>query len=158
MFAIETAKEFFDKVKQDRDALNGDIADSGRAINCILSSYHLHEWVWANWLKKKCPFKLRGKLIRDKEAFLGWLDKNCPHFSVLQELANGSKHCRPVHSTGKVSGYGMGPYGIGPYGAPYLLIDLGSHLAGDERYLVVSTTLNQIVEFWENIFTEHDIA
>jgi len=45
MFAITNAAEFFAKVKDDLAALEEKIDDSGRAMNCILSAFHLHEWV-----------------------------------------------------------------------------------------------------------------
>jgi hypothetical protein len=118
MFSIDTPTDFLNKVKRDRDALDQDISDAGLALNCVLSSYHLHEWVWARWLKGKAPYKIGATIIRNKGDFTAWLDSNCPHFALLQDLANGSKHCRPVHSTQKIAGFGMGPYGIGPWGAP----------------------------------------
>jgi hypothetical protein len=99
MFAIETATEFLEKVKSDLASLEADIADLGRAMNCILSGYHLHEWVWAHWLKAEAPRLIRGTMIRSRSDFVEWLAENSPHFELLQELASGSKHCSPVHST-----------------------------------------------------------
>lgn len=93
----------------------------------------------------------------NKREFIEWLDTNSPNFELLQKLANGTKHCTPVHSTNKVAGYGQGPYGIGPYGAPYLLIDLGDSVDNAKRYLVASTILGEIVQFWEIFFTDKEI-
>jgi hypothetical protein len=158
MFSIETPTDFFRKVEKNLEALDRDIADAGLALNCVPSSYHLHEWVWARWLKDKAPCKLDGTIIRDKRDFVAWLEKNCPHFTVVQELANGTKHCRPVHSTKKIAGYGMGPYGIGPWGAPYLLVDLGDSLPNHERYLVASDVLRAVVAFWKKFFMENAVV
>jgi hypothetical protein len=158
MFAITNATEFFAKVKQDLAALEASIDDSGRAMNCILSTYHLHEWVWAYLLKPATPRKLGTVMIHDKSSFVAWLEAACPHFALLQQLTNGTKHCAPVHSTSKIAGYGMGPYGIGPYGAPYLLIDLGAESSGAHRWLVASDMLREIVTFWEQFFEQHDLT
>ena len=48
---------------------------------------------------------------KDKREFITWLETNCPHFALVQELANSTKHCRPVHSTDHIQVYGRGPYG-----------------------------------------------
>ena len=55
MFAIADAFAFFTHAKQNLAALEEDIANSSRAMNCILSAYHLHEWVWAHSLKRVAP-------------------------------------------------------------------------------------------------------
>jgi hypothetical protein len=159
VFAITTTKEFLQKVVQDFEALGKKIDDSSLAINCILSSYHLHEWVWTNELKGRSPVTIGSDVIQTKADFVAWLDTHCPHFSLIQELANGTKHCRPVvYGTEQVAGYGRGPYGIGPYGMPYLLIDLGSHLPGDQRYLVASEMLRGVIEFWSKFFEDQKLT
>lgn len=155
MFSIVTATDFLRKVEQDWKMLEADFANPGLAINCILSSYHLHEWLWARQLKDKNPRKLNEQVLRDKDAFVAWLEANCPHFNLLQELANGSKHCAPVHPTDHVEGYGQGPFGVGPFDKAYLLIDLGDDLPGESRYLVATDVLQAIVKFWQNLFVEN---
>lgn len=157
MFAITNAEEFFAKVRADLAALEEKIDDSGRAMNCILSAYHLHEWVWARLLKASTPRTLGNMVVNDKSSFVAWLETACPHFLVLQQLANGTKHCAPVHSTKKIEGYGMGPYGIGPFGASYLLIDLGAEIAGSARWLVASDMLRKIVDFWNEFFEQYSL-
>ena len=136
MFGITSAYQFFKKACEDYERVERDIADPGAALNCILSFYHLHEWVWARWLKLRPDVQVMlGIRRRKKGEFTDWLDAKCPHFGLLQELANGTKHCRPVHSTQHVKGFGRGPFGFGPFGAPYLLIDLGDEHPPAERYL-----------------------
>jgi hypothetical protein len=126
-------------------------------MNCVLSSYHIHEWVWARWLKAEAPVEVRGTLIRDKNSFVTWLANKSPHFELVQQLANGAKHCLSVHSTQAISGWGRGPYGVGPYGAPYLLIDLGETLPPAHRYLVASDVIGDVVAFWREFFAEESI-
>lgn len=158
MFGITSAHRFFQKVREDYTHVEADISDSSAAMNCILSLYHLHEWVWARWLKQRHDVQAKLGVRRKKGEFNAWLDANCPHFTLLQELANGAKHCRPVHPTEHVAGYGRGPYGIGPFSAPYLLIDLGPAKPPAERYLVASTVLQAIMDFWTGFFAKHGVA
>ncbi len=158
MFGITSAYRFFEKARADYANVQADIADPGAALNCILSLYHLHEWVWARWLKRRIDVQTKLGIRRNKSAFIAWLDENCPQFGLLQELANGTKHCRPVHSTAQIEGYGRGPYGIGPYGAPYLLIDLGEEHDPTERYLVASDVLKLIMEFWIAFFDTYGVV
>ena len=49
----------------------------------------------------------------------------------------------------------MGPYGIGPFGASYLLIDLGAEKALEDRWLVASDMLREIVDFWNQFFEQY---
>lgn len=92
---------------------------------------------------------------KDKASFVSWLEKDCPHFLTLQELANGTKHCVPVNSTSTIAGYGMGPYGIGPFGKSYLLIDLGEQVPVLQRWLVATDMLRTIVDFWNQFFEQY---
>lgn len=158
MFGITSAYRFFEKARADYANVQADIANPDAAMNCILSLYHLHEWVWARWLKPRPDVQTRLGIRRDKSDFIAWLDANCPQFGLLQELANGTKHCRPVHSTAQIEGYGRGPYDIGPYDAPYLLIDLGEGHDPAERYLVASDVLKVIVEFWIGFFATYGVV
>jgi len=155
IFAIQSAGDFLGKLEGDVALLMEDVADSGLAMNGILAAYHIHEWLWAGWLKPKAPVPVRGTMIRNKEDLRSWLDKDCPHFKVIQDLANGSKHCRPVaYGASEVSGYGRGPYGVGPFGTPYLLIDLGTDHPPAARWLVAHSLLTAVAEFWRGLFNE----
>lgn len=146
VFAITTAKEYREKTEADLAALRSAIDNSSHAINAVTSAYHLHEWLWADVLKSRCPTKIEGVTINKKADFISWLDKNCPHFQLIQSLTNGSKHAYPVHSGGRIAGYGKGPYGIGPFDAPYLLIDLGAE-NNSGPYLVASDVIEAASEF-----------
>ncbi|MFN3836540.1 MAG: hypothetical protein ACK4MI_02385 [Brevundimonas sp.] len=154
MFGITTATDFRAKAARDNAALQAEIENADLAINATLSAYHLHEWVWRLVLKPIKPALVRGTALRAKDDWVEWLDANCPHFGLLQELANGSKHCLPVAAAVQVEGFGEGPYGIGPYGLPYLLIDLGEEIAVDQRWLVANTILQEVNDFWTDLATE----
>jgi hypothetical protein len=148
VFAITSARAYREKVEEDLAALMMDIASSGRAINAVTSTYHLHEWLWADVLKSSSPYTLGTVIITKKTDFVAWLDSNCPHFGLVQALTSGSKHAFPVHSGGKIEGFGMGPFGVGPWDAPYLLIDLGED--APERYLMASEVIKDAGSFMVN--------
>ena len=154
MFGIVTATDFRAKTGRDNAALQSDFANADLMINAVLSAYHLHEWVWRLVLKPGKPVGIRGEMLRSKAEWVAWLARNCPHFSLLQDLANGSKHCLPVDGTGKVSGYGSGPFGIGPDGMAYLLLDLGEELSPERRWLVGHRVIAEINEFWVELGKE----
>ncbi len=152
VFAIRNAREFREKVEEDLVELGKDIANSSRAMNAVLSTYHLHEWLWSHVLKPKKPMILGATTITCKDDFVAWLDQNCPHFTLLQALANGSKHAIPVNGS-QISGFDQGPFGVGPYGSPYLLIDLGPSV--HNRYLVASVVICEAAEFMVNFAKNH---
>lgn len=127
MFSITSARDFFNKVTDDLALVQMDNANVSCALNCMLSSYHLHEWVWAKWLKPLTPRQIDGTIIRSQQDFIAWLETHCPHFNLIQDLANGSKHCRAVAQvTERIEGYGAGPFGVGPLSEAYLLVDMGA--------------------------------
>lgn len=140
MFGIVTAADYRKKVEADLANLRNDPADGRAAMTAVVSLYHMHEWLWAKWLKNRKPVELDGTTINSKTDLLRSLDANCPHFKLIQQLANGAKHAFYVDAGGRIAGYGSGPYGIGPFGKAYLLIDLGKG-KGTDRYLVASTVI-----------------
>ena len=91
MFDITNSLGFYKKLLADVADLQ-EHPDSARlAVNCAVTAYHLHEWVWGDWLKTDhAAWKKLG--IRDKKGFLDWLDAHAPWFQTVQMLANGSKH------------------------------------------------------------------
>jgi hypothetical protein len=155
MFDISNSQDFYVVVKQDFDEFSENQQSSRRAIHCVISAYHLHEWIWGDWLGKDfLTWKVLG--IRDKESFLAWIDRECPRFSTIQALANGSKHFirNQEFETQKIGGYGGGPYGFGPYGSGYLLIDYGEE-AVEQRYLTALELLEGVVRFWREFFERY---
>jgi hypothetical protein len=154
VFGIVTAADFKAKAGRDNAALQSDFANADLMINAVLSAYHLHEWVWRLVLKPMKPIQIRGEMLRSKADWVAWLACNCPYFELVQDLANGSKHCLPVDGTGKIAGFGSGPFGIGPYGRSYLLIDLGEELGSDRRWLVGHQVVAEINKFWVDLGKE----
>ena len=154
MFDIITSRDFLSKLEADYADFKAHPDSPRHALNCIITAYHLHEWIWGDWLK--ADFVTWSKLsIRDKETFRGWLLDEWTGFVVVENLANGAKHFvrKTSAETQRVAGYGCGPYGVGPYGQPYLLIDYGADKS--ERWQTAEQLLNDAVTFWRRFFDAH---
>lgn len=154
MFDVESSADFYAMVVADFHEFHTEPQSARRAMHCAISAYHLHEWVWADWLKRNKS--RRDELaIQSREEFLRWIVRQSPWFEVIQSIANGSKHFsgRDIE-TSKVGGYGMGPYGIGGYGTSYLLVDLGEGI-GEARFQPAAHLLEVVVRFWRDFFRTH---
>ncbi len=159
MFEIKTARDFLKKAQQDLLELQKDNTNGGKAINAILSLYHVREWLWSNHLVPTKTVSIRGASIKNESDFIKFLNATCPHFQLIRELANGSKHCvlrksRSKATTSKSSGFGMGGYGVGPYGTTYLMIDLGTGLGTAQRFLTPHKALFDVYDFWDGLYNE----
>ena len=155
MFDIINSRAFYAKLVADFDDFMKEPYSARLALNCAITAYHLHEWVWGDWLKSDyAVWKVLG--IRDKDTFLAWIDRVCPWFPAVQDLANGAKHFvrDQGFQTMRVGGYGEGPYGVGPYGQGYLLIDYGEG-AGEHRWQPAAHLLEVVVRFWREFFDKY---
>ena len=152
MFDIVSCRDFHDKLNADFDDFIKEPTSARLALNCIITAYHLHEWIWGDWLKTDhAAWKLLG--IKDKSSFVAWIERECPGFSTVQDLANGAKHFNRNQDvqTSHVRGYGMGPYGVGPFGRSYLLIDYGED-AAEQRWKTATELIESVVKFWNGFF------
>jgi hypothetical protein len=118
----------------------------------VITAYHLHEWIWGDWLKADYATWQRIGL-RDLASFREWLTTAWPGFQTAEALTNGAKHFTQAPVTERIAGYGEGPYGIGPYGEPYLLIDHGSSAAA-QRWQTAEQLLDEGVAFWKDFFAD----
>jgi hypothetical protein len=164
MFDMTTSRDFLWKLEADFDDFMEEPHSARLAVNCALTAYHLHEWVWGDWLKADyATWKSLG--IRDKESFLAWIDKACPWFSTIQELANGTKHFGAPSFTTEFAV--SPPYVYGepatewdegspkPYvadgGKGHLLIDFGPG-TGSHRWQTAGMLIDAVVRFWREFF------
>jgi hypothetical protein len=154
MFDIITARDFLAKLEADYADFKEQPDSARLALNCIITAYHLHEWVWGDWLKT--DYVIWQKLgIRDKDSFKKWIAANWSGFETAEALTNGIKHFRvqpPV--TDRIVGYGSGPYGVGPCGKPYLLVDYGED-ANAQRWQTAEQLLEGAVFFWQGFFRDN---
>jgi hypothetical protein len=51
MFDIITHRDSHAKLKADFDDFANEEDSARLALNCAITAYHLHEWVWGDWLK-----------------------------------------------------------------------------------------------------------
>lgn len=125
MFDIITSRDFLAKLEADHADFKAQPDSTRHALNCVITAYHLHEWIWGDWLKTDyATWQKFG--VHDLESFREWLRTAWPGFQTAEALTNGAKHFTQAPVTERVACYGEGPYGVGPYGKPYLLIDHGS--------------------------------
>lgn len=151
MFDPLSCRDFYAMLVEDFDDFMAAPHSARRAWHCAITAYHLHEWVWGDWLKRNQP--MRDALrVNSRTDFLNWIERHCVWFLFIQQLATGAKHfvrtpgSQPIHV-----GYGQGPYGLGPYGQGYLMLDFGEE-AGDERWQTAATYLEVVVRFWRDFF------
>jgi hypothetical protein len=156
MFSIVTARDFLQKAEEDLVELRKDAINAGKAMNAVLSLYHVHDWLWANHLEPTKVNLIHGATIKSKTEFVQWLDSACTNFKVVQGLATATKHCilNKSNHTAKVEGFGKGRYGAGPYGTSYLVIDLGEELSPPQRFLMPHQVLSDMMSFWKKLFDE----
>jgi len=157
MFDIQTARDFYALLVQDFDEFVEEPHSARRAMHCAISAYHLHEWVWGDWLSKyQAARDALGLTGRKKDQFLQWIDQHCVWFVFVQDLANGTKHFsrEAALETLLVQGYGEGGFGMGPFGKGYLVIDLGED-AAEQRWLPAAHLLEVVVRFWRDFFRKY---
>lgn len=118
-----------------------------RAFAAILALNHVPDW-----LQYKLTSAQRQKLglsdLRVGEQVKEDFSPRNPDLMRVREIANGFKHLRPVHSTQKIDGYGLGPFGIGPFGGAYLLIDLGADKPSTDRWDVGLSLCQRMLAWW----------
>jgi len=53
MFDIKTADDFYAVLVADFDDFMDEPHSGRRALHCAITAYHLHEWVWGDWLRRR---------------------------------------------------------------------------------------------------------
>ncbi len=156
MFDIITSRDFLKKLEADYLDFKAHPDSARLALNCIITAYHLHEWVWGDWLEGNDEVRNELGIGVEIKDFRSWLTTNWPGFEVLRKLTNGTKHFKREESdkTRRIAGYGVGPYGAGPYGHPYLLIDYVD-ISGSERWQTAEDLIGEAVAFWQGFFQTH---
>ena len=53
-FAIKTATDFLHKLRDEQaDFVARDCLSERHALNAVMTAYHLHEWVWGDFAKRR---------------------------------------------------------------------------------------------------------
>ncbi|WP_234050991.1 MULTISPECIES: hypothetical protein [unclassified Xanthobacter] len=169
MFDIRTARDFLDKLEADFADYQKEPASARLALNCAITAFHLHEWVWGDWLKKGHA-TCKALKIKEKKDFLRWIDTACVWFPTIQELTNGAKHF------GHPKSFDSHRASSAPFlfdnaeaaldegnsddprpfvtGEEYLLIDFGPD-AAEYRWQPASRLFNAVVRFWRQFFAQY---
>lgn len=174
MFDLRTSRDFYVMLVEDFDDFMAEPHSARRALHCAITAYHLHEWVWGDWLKSDSAVK-QTLGIEDLKSFRVWLDSTYPWFSIVQNLTNGTKHfardegfqtlvVRAVPFSLDIVGAGLDE---GAFGGPLLnegsakqdsegrlLIDFGE-AAGEHRWLPAAHLLDSVVRFWRDFFKKY---
>jgi hypothetical protein len=91
MFDIRTSRDFYAMLVEDFDDYVAEPHSTRRALHCAITAYHLHEWVWGDWLKKDLAIQ-KELGINSKKAFEDWVGGACAWFPDIRDLVNGTKH------------------------------------------------------------------
>src|SRR6516164_927661 len=115
MFDITTSRDFLGKLKADFEDFTREPHSARLALNCAITAYHLHEWVWGDWLQG--DYSIWRELgIRDLETFRDWINGACPWFETVRELSGGAKHFAST-DTFKTERLGAPPFMLDALGA-----------------------------------------
>jgi hypothetical protein len=154
MFNIENSRNFYEKLLEDLADFQDNPHSARHAINCAITAYHMHEWVWGDWLKT--DYATWQKLgIRDKETFLAWVDQNEPWFRSIQDLCNGSKHFdRSASGKTKASG-GVDSAAFDEGAFDTLRLEIEADVLDKKEWIDADILLETVVKFWRNFFLEH---
>jgi hypothetical protein len=82
-FNITNAKEFLGKLHEEQKDFIASRCLSGRhALNAIITAYHLHEWVWGEWLQNHHDLR-KAWGVNSADDFRQYLSKRpCPAFKA----------------------------------------------------------------------------
>jgi hypothetical protein len=151
MFGIETSADFFDKMIEDFDDFFQNPDSPRHAINCALAAYHLHEWVWLDWLETDVATQ-KALDITSIDDFRTWIRKEVPWFAEVRGIANGSKHFKvrrkPVVT--QVLRFDEDDYSEDGYQGRGL--DVQAPMNGELLWIDASILVEQIVIFWQEFF------
>ncbi|MBN8876163.1 MAG: hypothetical protein J0I32_01335 [Sphingobacteriales bacterium] len=85
-YDIKTSLDFFRKLLDEREDWLKTRTSARHAINCAITAWQLHDWVFAE--KEKYPFMNQFATKNDFKSYL----KSKENFQTLHDLADGAKH------------------------------------------------------------------
>jgi hypothetical protein len=86
-YDIKNSLDFFRKLFDEREDFLKDPASARYAINCAITAWQLHDWVYQE--RDKYPFMSQFK---SKSDFRKYLYSKETYFRTIHDLADGSKH------------------------------------------------------------------
>jgi hypothetical protein len=86
-YDIKNSFDFFRKLLDEREDFLKNPASARFAINCAITAWQLHDWVYAD--REKYPFM---KQFQSKSDFRNYLYLKERDFRTIHDLADGAKH------------------------------------------------------------------
>ncbi len=96
-FDIKTSDDFYNKLKEDYNEFCTKETSSRIALNCAMTAWHLHEWIYNDYKNTKL------RQFREVKRFGRELKKKCPSLQIMQDLSNGTKHTKITKYTPNVT-------------------------------------------------------
>lgn len=177
MFDLVNSADFYAMLVEDFDEFMAEPHSARRAVHCAITAYHLHEWVWHDWIEND-PAAQESFGVRSRKSFLSWVNKRCVWFRNIADLANGTKHFmrdqrfdtarvvagplvfnQPTAGSFEVTWDGPFPYVAdsllaGYRGKGYLVLDFGE-ASGEQRWMPAAHLLYAVYVFWHDFFRKY---
>jgi hypothetical protein len=152
-FNITSAKEFLDKLHEEqKDFVASDCMSERHALNAIITAYHLHEWVWADWLQNSNDLRKKWNVDNHKQFFKKLTANDlCPALEDACAITNGTKHFKNKKiATGQHDGaFQRGVFQEDAFDVSYLWIERAGKKQRAEEFI------NELVKFWDQFFAEN---
>lgn len=171
MFNIDTPRDYLAKLEADFADFMKEPGSARLALNCAVTAYHLHDWVWCDWLKNDQSTRQALGIGKKKGDFVAWIERKCVWFLWIQEAANGTKHsqnpsfnairvsmlpfARELPNAGSEDSHWDGPMPFVTDGTEVLLIDNGPEAGEHHRWMLAGTLLYVVVRFWREFFERY---
>jgi len=176
MFGIETSRDLLAALHEDLAAFEAMPNSPRRAFHCATTAYHLHDWIWHEFLEKGAPRSgvLRNfdEIIKTRKDLIKWIERHFPWFQALADLVNGAKHMNKTYANTGVlvgtpaamwdvpgAGWGQGRWGGStPYDPAkpdevFPMVVLSNELGGGD--IAAWLLVKGAVDFWDHFFAEH---
>lgn len=175
-FGITTARDFLNKLIEDQRDFEASHCQSARhAINAIMTAYHLHEWVWCEFVeprsnlrldfcidarRKKLAEKRKQKEVSPCSAFFDYLKEQCSALEDARKVTNGTKHFGLSKiPTGKTPGpFDPALFDPAIFHVSYLWIDRSTGQdRGTRQRQNAEVFIRELADFWDGFFKQHSI-
>jgi len=169
MMMLNSPRDYFnDYVLHNFEEYKRDKAKMQTALNAVLSSYHLSDWLYiengankdTGYWKINFPAWPNGNKSHRKK-YEEYLAGECPYLGTLKAIANGTKHMYDP-SKGHIKPHKYipvarpwGPIGWPRNGAGMKQFPSLITVQHDGREIDIYTVLLKTIQWWPNFLTRH---
>lgn len=164
VFSLAGPRDLMKMVEENFAELEAN-ADERRLLNCVLSAWHMADWVWRHWLSDpNSPDHINRwaslgatskKSTPDWSEFSAWLARECPVADHLRLLANHAKHAKKNATSVQQRQAMMFPIVFGTDPAWSIENDAGVMVDIYCRQQYAGTALNDTIQFWKKFLRNH---